>query len=111
MAETYTLIKQVRYGIGDINTAESGDNILEKAFGTNTPKIISLGIYSIPGTSVYLNTSNTDSLNAEVLIGPTGILEINTSSIIGGINSLIIKKNVDSNNFYFIVDILYEQTN
>lgn len=73
----------------------------------NFAPIHQFGIQTLPGTKVYLNQSTTP-----IIIGATGVYELNLEGTTGILNSLRIdpvsmKAINDIDNAYLIIDIVY----
>lgn len=106
-------IKQFRfYGTGNTNNNPS----IGATFFTNPGvgltdymPIVHLGIQTLPGTKIYLN----QNIDAPIIIGSTGIYELDLENTTGLISSIQVDQG--SMNIidivptaYFIMDIVYE---
>ena len=80
---------------------------------TNSNPAFQIGIQSLPGTKFYLNGKDGDN---SIIIGSTGIYELNTENININITDLrfdynSIQKIINNNNAYLIVDVIYMKDN
>ena len=103
-------IKQFRF-YGNSNDKNTNNKIFFTSgvdFSSYMP-IVHLGIQTLPGTKVYLNSN----FDAPVIIGITGIYELNLENTTGLISSLMFDAAsmdiIDTTpTAYLIVDIVYE---
>ena len=76
-------------------------------------QIVKLNVTTIPGTCIYLHNSSRDNSIIKYIIGATGILDLDLSTVpinikgitIDAISAEILKNNPDS---YFIITVIYQ---
>lgn len=112
-------IKQFRYyGNNNTNNTITRNELLKNdlqqssltagSLSTYMP-IIYLGIQTIPGVEIYLN----NFLESPIVIGATGIYELDLEGTTGLINSVLVKEAslnmIDRNpEAYILIDIIYK---
>lgn len=111
------------YGINSPKNYPIGDEVASGEHAMNATNLINgkvfnltennpafqIGIQSLPGTKFYLNGKNGDN---SIIIGSTGIYELNTENININMTDLrfdynSIKNIINNNNAYLIVDVIY----
>lgn len=97
------------YHLLDTNTGVNSEGLSSGGAFESYPRIIQLGIQSLPGTKFTLNSSNDP-----IIIGITGIYELDLTDTTSTITSLTFDKDSllsisENPDGYLIIDFIYEE--